>query len=292
MEKNTPKVSVIISLTSFPARIDTVNQTIETLLNQTTKADKVILWLSQEEFPDKEAGLPTQLLNLKENGLTIGWHQRNLRSFEKLIPALRQYPDAIIVTADDDILYPKNWLELLLKSYYTDPTAIHCHRVHKVGRKNSNIAPYNSWKKNIRTPSLSYANFATTGGGVLYPPHCLYKDVLKEEIFMKLCPRADDIWFWAMAVLNNTKIQNIKNNIPDLKYVPGTQEAETCLWKTNTGQLAQNDIQMQNVLTAYPEILPKVLAALANEPELSDKITRRYYLLGFIPFLKITTIKE
>ena len=39
---------LIVSLTSFPARIKTVHQTINTLLRQTVKPDHIILWLSED----------------------------------------------------------------------------------------------------------------------------------------------------------------------------------------------------------------------------------------------------
>jgi len=41
-------------------------------------------------------------------------------------------------------------------------------------------------------------------GGVLYPPKSLYKDVTDYEIAARLAPAADDIWFWAMALVNGT----------------------------------------------------------------------------------------
>ena len=53
---------LIVSLTSFPARINTVHQVIESLLNQTKKADKIILWLAPEQFPNGEKDLPEKLL--------------------------------------------------------------------------------------------------------------------------------------------------------------------------------------------------------------------------------------
>ena len=42
-----------ISLTTYPGRIKTVHFTIETLLNQTMKPDRVVLWLGEDKFPGK-----------------------------------------------------------------------------------------------------------------------------------------------------------------------------------------------------------------------------------------------
>ena len=119
---------LIISLTSWPGRIKTVHITIESLFEQSLKADKVILWLASEQFPNKEKDLHDELQDLKNNCLEIEWY-KDIRSYKKLIPTLKMYPEAIIVTADDDNIYPVMWLEKLVHSYLKYPKDIHCHRV-------------------------------------------------------------------------------------------------------------------------------------------------------------------
>lgn len=238
---------IIISLTSYPARIGTVHQTIKTLLNQSMKADKVILWLAPEQFPNREKDLPKQLLALCDKGLTIDWYH-DIKSYKKLIPALQKYPEAIIVTADDDILYSPDWLIKLVSAYSQDKSVIWAHRAHRIN--DSHIYEYNKWTHCIDEKyDASYNNFCTTGGGVLYPPHCFYKDVCDENKFMKLCPTGDDIWFWAMLLMNNKKIKLVNNPDRCITTVEGTQE--DCLWTINE---TQNDKQLQNIISAYPNI--------------------------------------
>ena len=111
---------IIISLTSFPQRINTVIKTIKTLLNQTMKPDMVILWLAPEQFPNKENDLPKELLDLRDFGLTIDWY-KDIRSYKKIIPTLKKYPDSIIITTDDDIYYAPDTVETLYKSYLEHP---------------------------------------------------------------------------------------------------------------------------------------------------------------------------
>jgi len=246
---------IIISLTSYPARIGTVNQTIESLLNQSMKADKVILWLAPEQFPNKEQDLPQQLLALKDKGLTINWYH-DIRSYKKLIPTLKLYPDAIIVTADDDIIYPSFWLRNLYNGYCNNKNVIWCHRAHKIQIKQNALDSYKNWQHCIKTSRPSYSNFCTSGGGVLYPPNCFYKDILNEDIFMNLCPTADDIWFWSMLVLNNKKINIIPNNMNYLNLIDGSQD--TALWLLNNN-LGQNDVQLNAIINHYPVLLKKIL---------------------------------
>ncbi|MBR3654179.1 MAG: glycosyltransferase family 2 protein [Elusimicrobia bacterium] len=255
-------LNIVVSLTTYPARISTVNQAIETLLNQSVKADKVILWLGLEQFPNKEKDLPENLLALKNNGLTIDWC-RDIKPYKKLIPALQKYPDKIIVTADDDVLYPSDWLEKLYKAYKDNPTYIHCHRAHRIlfkfGRKK--LVPYRKWLRCIKDVKPSFCNFFTGMGGVLYPPNCLHKDILREDLFMKLCPKNDDIWFWAMGVLNNREINIVKDNILDFDYIEDSQQ--TSLYEFN---YYNNDASINEVLSNYPQLI-KSLFNIKNKRE-------------------------
>ena len=274
------KFPVVISLTSYPARIRTVHQTIETLLNQSIKADKVVLWLAKEQFLNKEKDLPPQLLELTKRGLEIEWCH-DIKSFKKLVPALKKYSESIIVTADDDVLYSADWLKRLLVSYVKDPQYIHCHRAHYMSFEKRQLKPYNKWYQSLTSSCISYNNFLTGGGGALFPPHCLAGDVVDEETFMRLCPQADDIWFWAMAVKNNMPIKVVENNIAELTFVDDTQEQ--ALWHSNVTQ-GGNDVQLKNVLEAYPEILEKLVK---NEVWEGCKIISKYKLFGFIPLFKV-----
>ena len=137
---------IIVSLTSFPDRIPFIYKTISSLLNQTLKPDMVILWLAKEQFPQLENNLPDELLELKKYGLTIKWCN-NIRSYKKLVPAIKEYPNDIIITADDDIYYDKTLIELLYKSYEKEPQYIHCHRCTKIFYKN--------FKKVLTKPQVS-----------------------------------------------------------------------------------------------------------------------------------------
>ena len=77
--KNKPRI--IISLTSFPKRIDIVWITIESILRQSQKPDEIILWLAEEQFQGIDS-LPKSLLELMERGLTIRFCD-DLRSHKK-----------------------------------------------------------------------------------------------------------------------------------------------------------------------------------------------------------------
>ena len=258
VSKKKRNVKIIVSLTSFPARINEVAYTLYSLLHQTLKPDEIVLWLGHDKFANKEQDLPEILLKMKDRGLTIKWC-KDLRSYTKLVPSLKAYPNEIIVTADDDIYYDEDWLEKLYKSYLLYPNNIHCHRVHRItfGESN-NILPYKEWRQCYLGDDATYQNFLTGVGGVLYPPHSLYKDVLKSSLFAKLAPLADDIWFWAMAVLQGTKIRSIKKGTTTLKYVNPDREyalTEGATLASENVVNGRNDEQLKNVVNYYPLLL-------------------------------------
>ena len=270
----TNRRNIIISLTSYPARIGTVNQTIESLLNQTMKADKVILWLAPEQFPNKEKDLPEHLLALCDKGLTIDWYH-DIKSYKKLIPTLKKYPEAIIVTADDDLLYDKNWLLYLYNSYLTEKNVIHCHRItrlYNIGNqlrildRNLYLNKKNCYREDIK--KASYFNKLSGGAGTLYPPHSLHKDVLDEETFMQLAPTSDDIWFYIQAIRNNYRVKVVDNNLYILNYIPGTQN-ENCLCRIN--DISGNKIfylHLYTLINKYPETKQQF-----NEDNIQNKQT-------------------
>lgn len=246
---------LIISLTSFPARIEAVAQTITTLIEQSLPADKVILWLAPEQFPNREQDLPESLLQLCNQGLTIGWYH-DIRSYKKLIPTLRQYPEAIIVTADDDNLYDRNWLKKLFASYVKYPHDIQCHRVTKFyyDQGFGTIAGGRDYHK-----GANYLNKLVGLGGVLYPPHCFYKDILNEDLIKELAPTNDDQWFWLQAALNNVKVRVVENPDITAHYVPGTQEFGLTHINDHGKKLFWKDFN--RIMAHYPQLEKKLIAA-------------------------------
>lgn len=228
-EKRTPQL--IVSLTSYPARIQTVHKVISTILQQTLKADRVVLWLAEEQFPNRELDLPQNLLDLQKFGLEIKWCE-NIMSFKKLIPSLREFPEDIIVTADDDLYYEKDWLKSLYNAYLENPKHIYVRRVARLYfDKDGKIEKYPSKNRMFEDfPNPSYLSSPFGGSGCLYPPHCLSSNVFDIETATKLTKSHDDLWFWAMAVLNDTKFCEVGGITKPFYYLDET--IETGLAKT------------------------------------------------------------
>ena len=275
-------MKLIGSLTTYPARIDGISATIESILNQTQKLDELVLWLVKDEF-NNNLETPEKLKELVKKGLIIKWCDENYKSYNKLIFALKEYPNDIIITFDDDIIYNKDCVRLLYEGYKEKPNCIQCHRALRIVCKNDKILPYKEWVWGIKSKNTkpSYTNFFTGVSGVLYPPKSLHKDAFNTELFKKICPNEDDMWFWAMAVLNNTKINVVKNNLTKLVFNLKSSQ-EFALSNSNVG-LEGNTDQFNNILKKYPVIAIKIL---------NDFMYKKIISIFSIPFLKIIIDKD
>lgn len=201
---------VVVSLTSFPPRFANIHLTLKSLLLQTEKPDKIIVYLGSDSSREQ---FTKEMLVLEQYG--VEYHidsKRNLKSHKKYFYAMQEFPNDVVVTADDDVYYPSNWLSSLLKSYRKFPKAVSARRVHLMKKNGKELAFYNYWEDQCRRVKLpSFSLIATGCSGILYPPHCLKSEAFDEKIFMELCFEADDIWLKCMEVLNEIPVVWAKN---------------------------------------------------------------------------------
>lgn len=250
---NRKNENVVISLTTFPARINKVWLTIESLMRQTVRPNKIILWLAESQFKSKEE-LPNRLLVLQKYGLEIKFCD-DLRSHKKYYYSMLNYPGKIIVTVDDDTFYPETLLEKLLETHKKYPDCVCCNLAHAITFKDGKINKYSEWKSGADGVIGPSHNLMPIGcQGVLYPPNVLNKNLFDKNQLKDLCPLADDIWLKAMATINNTKA--VKVNRISITYVDIISFRDVSLTKVNVGENL-NDKQIRNVIDRYPEVAMK-----------------------------------
>lgn len=255
MNTDISKQQVIVSLTSFPAAIPYAAQAVQSVLEGSILPDKVLLYLTFAQF--EGSTLPPELLRLaQENPIfEIRDYPLDIRSYRKLIPALADFPDATIVTIDDDVRYHKHMLRDLLRLHEQIPRAVLAHRAKRMKPGK----PYRKWSKYrwydfvIKKIYSDFRNIQTGVGGVLYPPHALKQEMLDVELFTKIAPTTDDIWFWAAAVANGTFVVPVPfgYNKPKGLSKPRELSLKTVNFKSG---IDRNAAALQAILEHYPEI--------------------------------------
>lgn len=234
----------IVSLTSFPKRINKLWIVIESILRQTHKPDKIVLWLSKEQFKSYD-DLPFSLLEQQNRGLEIHFVDDDIKSHKKYFYSLKLFPYDYLITVDDDIIYPNNLVEQLILLNLDYPNSICCHRAHEILYNNecNGILSYSLWNELRAFHGPSYDIFFTTGGGTLFPPYSLDAEVFNSDVFKCICLNADDIWLNIMAKIRSTSI--VKSNYYS-SLLPVINYNDVSLFELNSGSNL-NDIQLENV---------------------------------------------
>ncbi len=246
------KETLTVSLTSFPARIEIAGYAIKSLFHQTVKPDRIILWLAEEQFPDKK--IPFLLEELQEHGLEIKYCE-DIKAHKKYYYSLlNQKRNELVITYDDDLIYPENSLELLVKKHEEYPNCIVCNRAQCASCNGKTLTPYNSWKvyssEGISSPSKKL--FPSTGGGTLYPYGVINKEAFNIEDIKKYAFSADDLWMRYMSALNRIEIIKTKKKHKIFSVISDSQneslQVENCL---NGG----NDNVINQLHAAFPEVM-------------------------------------
>lgn len=242
---------LIVSLTSYGRRLkDVAPYAIKSLMRQTYKPDIIVLWLDNNW---NDQNLPKEIKSLKTKGLQVKYCE-DTKSFKKLVPALSEYPNDLIFTADDDIFYPKDTLKRVMNAHNNHPDRIIGVRGYELSfdDKSGILRPYNEWsllKKGIAGNSI----VLTGGAGCLYQSKLLHSDVTNVQLFRNLSPNADDIWFFFMEYLAGSSIEIIsicKRNIIPIDSFYQFFHKNSSLASSNCG-LAQNDIQIRAIMSHY-----------------------------------------
>lgn len=196
--------SITISLTSFPPRLATLHLCIKSLMRQTMKPDRIVLYLGAD---CENVRLPRALLALQKKGLTIRNVGGDLRPHKKYVYAMREFPDDFIITVDDDLMFCRDMVAGLWKAHEKYPDALVANRVHLMRQADGCILPYRDWLQEtgtVREPT--HALLSTNGAGSLFPPHCLPPEALDADLVHQLCLNADDIWLKFMLIRGGTKV--------------------------------------------------------------------------------------
>lgn len=233
---------VIISLTTIEYRLPRLHLVIRSLLQQTITFKKIVLWVNE----DLQRSLPNSLNKLQSDRFEIRFSSGN-SSHRKLVETLKVYPDEFIVTCDDDLMYPRDWLERLLVEYAKHPQAIVAHMCRAFRFDNNGLMPYKKWRSEELGES-SERTLAVGWGGILYPPGSLHEDVLNESLYMQLAPKADDLWFKAMAYKKGTPV--FKSAQPNPEPIPIMLTQKFSLKKENIDEDA-NRKQWQRIAEHY-----------------------------------------
>ncbi|MGB0527355.1 MAG: hypothetical protein ACPGIE_06250 [Flavobacteriaceae bacterium] len=213
-------LNVIVSLTAIESRLDKLHLVLKSIWDNNDIPKRIVLNL-HPRFKNK---LPPTLSELEGAHFEIHYTELDC-PHAKLVPSLKRFSDDCIISCDDDLLYQKNWLKLLYEAHLKHPKAIITNQSRIISYDDEqHILPYTQWRTSYDASIQSDALLPIGSSGTLYPPSSLYHEVLNEELFLKLCPKADDLWFKMMSFLNNTDSILAENRAKPALPIIGSQQ--------------------------------------------------------------------
>lgn len=251
-EQGSTEANVIVSLTSYPARIRHAWRSVETILRQENRPDLTILVLSEDDFPRRD--LPALLNRQRRRGLEVLWVKRNGRSFDKLIPVRKAFPDFTIITVDDDLYFPPSLVRELLDWSAFHPGSIIGSRGWRVlpSRTDGKVHFGLDWIRAERGDA-GVGLHLPGGNGCLYPPGSLDAIVDDLDLALSLTPTNDDIWFWIQAFRAGTEFVCL--GMPPHRRVTPQAKTPALSFANREGQQEQF-----HAILRYFDIEPSALA--------------------------------
>lgn len=228
--QNKEVLPVLVSLTTILPRIKKVHLVLRSILSQTHIPKKIILNLNE----DLKTNVPESLKMLLGERFEIHYSPLDCPHM-KLIPTLERFPNDVIVTCDDDLFYRKDWLKFLYAQHLKNPDKILTNQSRIISfSPDKELLPYKKWPTTYDAETRTDRLLPIGSSGTLYQPNSLHKTVFDENLFQELSPKADDLWFKAMSLINNTK--SIQSNQLTKEPLPIFGSQKVSLKKQNIGQ--------------------------------------------------------
>lgn len=243
---------IVVSVTSFPARIDNVWQVIACMLNQSLRPYKIYLWLSREQFPTEDT-IPVKLRNMQNHIFQIRLVDGDIRSHKKYYYLTKDRTDELVFLIDDDIYYPTSLLEKVWSAHLTHPDSVICnYGYHMRYDECGKIKSYKEWTVCCEESDEDNLFFGS-GGGTLLQLSALHSDLGNLGLALKLAPLADDVWLNAMVRLAGIKVHMLEHG----SFLPIVKAGDIRLTKVNNGG-SQNDVQIAAVNNYYGDVFSKL----------------------------------
>lgn len=251
---------IVVSLTSFPKRINKVWMVIDSMMHQQMRPEKICLYLTEEEFPHGRESLPKRLLAYEKLGLEICFRKYNLMPHNKYFYALQEYPDKYVVTVDDDMYYHNDLISNLWSTHTKYPDAVSSNSICIIQTDSKDaFMHYDQWDFSVVPQKPSLRNVALGYNGVLYPTALFKeaKDMFDTEKIKTMSLKADDLWLRASEIVYGIKVASGEHYCSGTRIL-GAQAISLQSFNNANIEANGNNIQWKK-LCEYFKIAPERL---------------------------------
>ena len=190
---------VIVSIMARKKDLDSsISSVIKSLYQQFYAPDYVVLNLCADDYKDGVESVPEEIRSLEKIGLQIFMHE-NAKSINRYSEVLKVYPDAVIVSANTDQVYPMVWMGRLINSLYDNPAYVHANSIMRVQIQQGGVAISNGAYPIALQPMLSW--IPDPAAGAIFPSRVL----TNMECRAYSSPEEEAVAVWSYLVQNKVK---------------------------------------------------------------------------------------
>ena len=253
------KSRIIVSMTSYPARIKNVPVSIFALRKQQTlPPDEIHLWLAIPQFPNKEADLPKELILMAKAGLvTIHWLEKNTY-VHKRHEIFKTTTNECVFLIDDDVIYDKNLIKMVMDVHDKYPDSIVCYNHYDKHRYKGKHILYGEYCQH----NGLYVNQYRWCGQSMIPSSIYPKEVLTSDyqaIRDDSSPISDECWLQPWIVFHDIPIYYLNFGWgTDIDPATG-KNTGIVSWshQKDKNGYERRDIWLNNVLQKIPHLYTK-----------------------------------
>ena len=269
------KNHIIISLTSSKDSMKSylLENTIKSLLNQTLIPYKIIISIN-----NKDSFYISDFIKIyiNKNFIEIVRINEDLKGLNKYYYIPDIYTKYILIVINDNIIFEKNTIENLYRSYELNPNCISARRVFKMNfYQNWKLKPFYLWDKDYKLEKHpKFSLFAIHGDGALFPPNTLEVTKLKNLLYFKKIFDGHDFVIKYFELKQNLKTVYVvnSNDYQNYSYI-NTNDYEKY---NNLLIITPNEVQLsedfKNVFIA------SIYKNIKNEKVVIPQEIKKYYL--------------
>lgn len=190
---------LVLSLSPHISDYDAIAAGLQSLLNQTKKADKIIVQLPKAKFENKDFCL--NFIEYLDQGIDLHWCE-DLGPYSKLIPALSEYQKDVIVTCNPAWQYAPDFLQTLYSAWQAEPEAAQCIKSSAlIMNEDGATFRFGDQQGEAALLLVPHADF-----GLLLPPNAWKPEIMKKKYYLRAAPTFDDLWYGLATALSGLKI--------------------------------------------------------------------------------------
>lgn len=259
---------MIVSISPNELDYDTIYPCIASLLNQSYKPDKIIVYMNSGSLRDKHFCMNFE--DLLDCGVEIRWTE-DFGLYTSFFAAANDFANDLILICSPRFEYKNNFIEDIFNQYSINKKDIICGMISRASMEYDNLVI--KFGDNVCYEDASFMNIPHYEFGMLFKPGFFNSIAYDYASFIRFAPKFPDLWYWIMAIASGRKIRTVNNNLPNISNLPGlTAQFCSCM----RSQIDDIEQELISLMYHYQNRLNDVIGKGIYDELLKKNVVKRY----------------